>query len=80
MRAIIISLPSSLEGGMEKIVTFKFFSDNSGFLNNNDWHLRTRVKESPFTHFIVHEHAHPGGVLNFELGTDVRPEVSTTTL
>ena len=22
----------------------------------------------------------PGGVLNFELGTDVRPEVSTTTL
>ena len=23
---------------------------------------------------------HPGGVLNFELGTDVRPEVSTTTL
>ena len=23
---------------------------------------------------------YPGGVLNFELGTDVRPEVSTTTL
>ena len=22
----------------------------------------------------------PGGVLNFELGTDVQPEVSTTTL
>ena len=26
------------------------------------------------------EYSNPGGVLNFELGTDVRPEVSTTTL
>ena len=26
------------------------------------------------------DHWTPGGVLNFELGTDVRPEVSTTTL
>ena len=24
--------------------------------------------------------AEPGGVLNFELGTDVRPQISTTTL
>ena len=28
----------------------------------------------------VQECAAPRGVLNFELGTDVRPEVSTTTL
>ena len=27
-----------------------------------------------------HEESTPGGVLNFELGMDVRPEVSTTTL
>ena len=30
--------------------------------------------------FMMHGPYAPGGVLNFELGTDVRPEVSTTTL
>ena len=30
--------------------------------------------------YAVHVTVAPGGVLNFELGTDVRPEVSTTTL
>ena len=29
---------------------------------------------------LIHCLLLPGGVLNFELGTDVRPEVSTTTL
>ena len=39
----------------------------------------TWVKEG----FTLHAHyclKNPGGVLNFELGTDVRPKVSTTTL
>ena len=31
-------------------------------------------------HAVAAEYPRPGGVLNFELGTDVRPEVSTTTL
>ena len=30
--------------------------------------------------FCLGDHPGGGGVLNFELGTDVRPEVSTTTL
>ena len=29
---------------------------------------------------LKHRGETPGGVLNFELGTDVRPEVSITTL
>ena len=32
----------------------------------------------PYT--TKHLISYPGGVLNFELGTDVRPEVSTTAL
>ena len=41
----------------------------------------THLKSSPlFTFSTKSLGQNPGGVLNFELGTDVRPEVSTTTL
>ena len=36
-------------------------------------------KKSPLF-FCSKNDLFPGGVLNFELGTDVRPDVSTTTL
>ena len=29
---------------------------------------------------VMHDYVFPGGGLNFELGTDVQPEVLTTTL
>ena len=38
------------------------------------------VRLSFFFCTIKNPVVNPGGVLNFELGTDVRPEISTTTL
>ena len=35
---------------------------------------------SLYSNLFLNVGASPGGVLNFELGTDVRPEVLTTTL
>ena len=40
----------------------------------------SRLKHAGLNKYFWHIYKVPGGVLNFELGTDVRPEVSTTTL
>ena len=51
----------------------KLVGNLKGFIHNvqDIWYLFFPEKPRPW---------HPGGILNFELGTGVRPEVSTTTL
>ena len=42
--------------------------------------LQKEKKEAIYPYLRTEWDLVPGGVLNFELGTNVRPEVSTTTL